>query len=345
MVLGNAREAEPFSNNPFMLGYDSRIFTGDDDFGFCFPERRLITADGFVTLNETISRIKAERRWKVVLHIGDSSTSGWNANKVYKGCDPLSAFFTYRTYSEQLEDKVNLHSINAGVPGYTSLQGRKYITILLKEFARYGITLDYITIYLGNNEGVYNQIEDKVRIDFMKHSVNHTGERVTITDYKRDLYSIIETVHAYGAKPIFIMPPIRYDWEPGVRSIKHREEFEEALKNWDNADEKERLLQARELYMYGKLKKATEMDRVLPRMKGSYRKALHLIAFFMRTNVIDVQRNATFIDYCHPDEKTCGVIAEQIKKIIWEDYRRELKQEKRMNNKREPLRDVYAGIT
>ena len=155
---------EGFSDNPFMMGYDNNIFEEDLELGFRFPKRKLVGSKGFVKLKDVIRSICSGD--KVVINIGDSSTTGWNSNKIYRGNkDPDAAFFTYKTYSQLLEEQSELVVVNAGVTGYTSLQGRKYLEILMKEFARKNISVDYVTIYLGNNDPVYNKYEDKVRLD------------------------------------------------------------------------------------------------------------------------------------------------------------------------------------
>ena len=122
----NKRKHNGFSHNPFMMGYDSHIYDGDEDFGFVFPKRRLITSSGFTSLEKIMKEI--ELGDKVVVNIGDSSTSGWNSNKVYRGNkDPNAPFFSYKTYSQLMEEQSDLMMVNAGVPGYSSLQGRKYL--------------------------------------------------------------------------------------------------------------------------------------------------------------------------------------------------------------------------
>ena len=99
------RERNPngFSHNPIMIGYDARVFKGHNELGFSFPKSRLVGQAGFLELREVIRQIKINSGYPVILNIGDSSTSGWNSERVYKDCsNPHAAFFTHKTYSDLL---------------------------------------------------------------------------------------------------------------------------------------------------------------------------------------------------------------------------------------------------
>ena len=309
-----------FSDNPFMIGYDSRIFEGDKKLGFKFPQGKFITSEGFCSLDKLIEEIKRRTGYPTILNIGDSSTSGWNSDRTFKGNnDPHSAFFTYKTYSDLMRGQLLVNVINAGVPGYTSLQGKKYLEDLLKRLASKGIIPDYVTIYFGNNDCTYNQFEDKLRLDFKKGSPESRGERVSVQDYKKNIAQMIETVKEYGAKPIIIVPLVRYEWEPGVRSMVHIDEFEKALGAIDSSL-KEEIERARELYFIGERGKVIELDRVLPRIKPRYRRALFKVARETKTPIIDVQSkirkdNEHFVDYCHPNERTNQMIVDKFREI------------------------------
>lgn len=131
-----------------MMGYDSRIYQADAELGFIFPQEQLVGTKKFVGLNSILHSIKKDN--KVVLNLGDSSTSGWNSNQVYQGVkNPYAALFTYKTYSQILEEKYKVKAINAGVPGYSSLQGSKCLKRLLRN------------IFTKPTD------EDKLRLEFM----------------------------------------------------------------------------------------------------------------------------------------------------------------------------------
>src|SRR3989344_4395017 len=174
-----------FSDNPFMIGYDNRIFERDEELGFRFPGGNLVGDRDFISLDSVRQEVKCRTGYPVILNIGDSSTSGWDANKLSKGSQEASApFFTYSTYSDILRaNPLFQNTINAGVPGYTSLQGRKYLERLLRQFAKTGLKVDTVTLYFGNNDGTYNKVEDKVRLDGKMESNDSRGERVSLEDF------------------------------------------------------------------------------------------------------------------------------------------------------------------
>lgn len=314
--------SQPFSRNPFMMGYDSRIFERDKELGFRFPEGRLISSNNFANLEEVVSSI--EEKDSVFLNMGDSSTSGWNSDMVFKGQkDPNAAFFTYQTYSDMLGRQTNCVAINAGVPGYTSYQGKKYLKRILEKTSSMGISIDYVTLYFGNNDCTYNEVEDKVQLDKEKPSKTNTkGYRVTLQDYQKNMSDMIQLCRDYGAKPIIIVPPRHYDWSPGVRSTLHKDEFCLALKSLRNRDTKKDLLISLDEYKKGNYKSATQYDRVLPRIKEEYVSGLKKIAEDTKTEFVDVQEiipltnnSRYFSDYCHPIEKTNQYIVDGINKI------------------------------
>lgn len=318
---------QPFSDNQFMLGYDHRIFEADETLGFRFPEGRLITSTEFITLEEVVKRIRSRTGYPSFLNIGDSSTSGWDSNKTFKGNqDPNAPFFSYKTYSTLLEEQLFANVINAGVPGYTSHQGKVYLELLLKKLSRSGLKIDYVTIYFGNNDCTYNQSEDRLRLEAKIPSRSSRGERVTVEDYHKNLKSMIETCRDYGIKPILIIPLIHYDWEPGIRADKYREESLKVLRNLGNSPLAQELERAGVLYEKSKFKSSCETDRVLPRLKSAYRKAILRAARETRTDLINVQSQIPltnneeyFADYCHPLEKVNQMIVDKIKEIRTRD--------------------------
>ncbi|MBU1203747.1 MAG: hypothetical protein KKG60_01630 [Nanoarchaeota archaeon] len=341
-----------FSDNPLMLGYDNQIFEGDKDLGFRFPEWKVISSKGFVSLEEVIRKTKGNTGYTTILNVGDSSTSGWDSNQTFKGNKDTNApFFNYKTYSDLLEEQLFANVINAGVPGYTSYQGRKNLKRLLKKLATDNIKVDYVTIYFGNNDCAYNKIEDRVRIDRKQPSERNSGERVSVKDYKRNLKSIIETAREYGVKPVLIVPPVHYDWEPGIRADKHREESIEILKQLGDCPLTRELQIAKELYDQKKYKQACQTERVLPRLKKEYKKALIWVARETKTDLIDVQNQIPltenseyFADYCHPLEKVNQMIVDKFRKIRSRDlFHKPIKEKvfgflKKENNKKEYLK-------
>jgi len=310
-----------FSDNPFMMGYDNRMYQADSELGFVFPDGKLVGSKKFVNLDSILRRVKKDD--VVVLNLGDSSTSGWNSNKVYKGVkNPYAALFTYATYSQILEEEYEIKIINAGVPGYSSLQGSKYATKLLKTMTQAGVFADAVTIYFGNNDSTYNRHEDKVRLDYKIPSTQNML-RVSPKDFEKNIQDIIETAKDYGTRPILIMPLINYHWEPGIRSIHYKKEFHEALRTLKDSKVKNDLFKAIDYYQKRKIEKAAELDFVLPRIKKRYIAALEKISKQQHIPLIDIRKNIPrantskyFADYCHPLEKVNKILANRIYRTV-----------------------------
>jgi hypothetical protein len=292
--------------------------------GVLLGEDNLIGPTCLESMAETIDRAKKanEANRQTVLNIGDSSTSGWNSNLVFKGCKaPRAAFFSYPTYSVFMAGLLpDLNVINAGVPGYSSLQERRYLEYLLRIFAANHVHIDYVTIYSGNNDSLYNGGEDKVFLDGKLPS-NSEGLRVTAEDFGKNIEYTIETCRECGIIPFLIMPPFRLDWLPGLRSEKYLGELEQYFESNQGTKEALDLRKAQELYKKGKFRQAYETDIMLPRIKKAYRQKLRKISKNTGTPLIDVQHlipfdsRAYFIDFCHPIQKTNQLIAEEFNRL------------------------------
>ncbi len=309
------------------------------------------------TIDEVVVRVKERQSTNpVVLNIGDSSTSGWDSdqvtrNKLYKSVAresyiPLSPFFQYKTYSDILAAE-NMTVINAGVPGYTSYQGKYYVKRLLDEFHERGVSIDYITIYFGNNESVWNgNIEDKYVLP-SEDNLKLIGAikrwqsaflypRVSAEEYEENIKEIIEACQEYGVQPILIEPVIPKYWYPGMRAkgeeaavwqvmyenkgdeaIDKLNEaihlYEEGVRMYQRAGSEDQREQAKELFIA-----AQNQDYLVPRIKPVYVAALHRIATETKTPLVDIQGQIPlddhpyFIDYCHPIEPANKLIAEGI---------------------------------
>lgn len=309
----------PFSDNPIMIGYDNRIFDFDADLGYVFPSNQLIGKEGFVDLEKKIFDLKNSSQNFTILNVGDSSVSGWNSNKVFKGCpDPLSALFSYKTFSVFLEEK-NINVINAGVPGYGSYQVKKYTERLLKKLAQSKIAVDYVSIYVGNNDCTFNGIEDKTRIDQKAPSENEIFTRVSKTDFAENLRDIAKVIKSYGAEPIFIVPASNYNWRPGIRSEKYPDELNQEIYLISNEPVKELLSDSQKAYGSGDLKLALEKDLLLPRIKEEYKNTIIEVSKEMDVSLIETQDlvvEKSFVDYCHPSETLNASIADRIHKIL-----------------------------
>ncbi len=129
-------------------------------------------------------------------------------------------------------------------------------------------------------------------------------------------------VKKHGAEPILIVPPVHFDWEPGLRSRMRANEFSE---NLEKVSEELRadLLRARDLYATGDFLSACELDSVIPRIKSEYLQALRQVIAEQGIPFVDVQEeipftsnDSYFVDYCHPSEKTNSLIVDRLLRIL-----------------------------
>lgn len=349
----NITTNKTFAENPFLIGHDNVIFSKHEELGFVVCDGKFPQEKKFVELEQIIDNIKHNSDYPVILNIGDSSTSGWDSDsitKTVKITNSCAPFFHYKTYSDIMRNEY-INVINAGVSGYSSFQGKKYLAYLLKYLARQGIQISYVTIYFGNNDSAFSVTEDKASIDFMKPSCN-TDQRVIVKDFEKNILSMLDTAKAYGAVPILITPVKRYDWTPGLRSLKNRHEYDQGrqkLLSKENKKLKDKLEQAVKFFRRGDLKSAYEADIFLPRIKMSYEQVLKEISHKTKTPIIDVQKmiplkdtdNKYFCDYCHPLEPVNTWIVEKFDEIIKKQGIKLLKATKNTLEKKESSPSVY----
>lgn len=322
--MNNSKEKiGPFSDNPIMIGYDNRLFDFDAEFGYVFPNNQLVDEKGFIAFEDKIAALKKrDNKNFLVLNIGDSSVSGWNSDNVYKGCpDPTAALFSYKTYSDILENKYSVDVINAGVPGYTTYQAKKYTVTILKALARNEIFVDYVSTYLGNNDCAFNGLlEDKTRIDYKAVSQNEILTRVSEADFIRNYEELLGTIKDYGAMPVVLIPALNYRGRPGLRSKKYIEEFQRQIKEFFHEKVRSMFFEAERAYQSGNYELALEKDLLLPRIKNGYKKILESLISQQNTLFIDahefIKDENDFVDYCHPTEKVNEQIAKAISGLL-----------------------------
>jgi|SRR3989344_2515058 len=307
----------PFSDNPIMIGYDNRLFDFDAELGYIFPNNQIVGQTGFVNFENKIEELKKSGGKFLVLNLGDSSTSGWNSDMVYKGCpDPTTALFSYKTYSDILGQKYGVDVINAGVPGYTTYQAKKYLPKILKILAQKEIYVDYITIYFGNNDCTFNGLEDKTRIDFKPISTDEVLARVSEKDFRQNYEELLSIAKEYGATPIILVPASNFKWQPALRSKKYPEELDRQRQEITHKKVKKLFDEAEQAYRSGNYEMALENDLLLPRIKKSYKSLLKSL----NGSVVDTQEfvhdENDFVDYCHPAEIMNERIAEAINQLL-----------------------------
>jgi len=344
------------SHNPVIQrqAEGTEFFVPDSKYGHRLRGGDFVGKTRLETLDEVVREVKRADSW--VLHLGDSSTSGWNSDTVTEnferkkqGKEFKSPLFTYPTYSDVLNEE-GIVSVNAGVPGYSSDTGNRKIGDLLASFKERGITPNYVTIYFGNNDSVWNlnvldkdlfveQLESHL-IAIMKEKIgmlssyNSTRTRVPIQDYKENLRNIISTIRSYDSRPLLIEPITPKWWKPGLRAKGQETELTELLNGDYAASKNLRLATAQyekgiEAYNRGDIStaktlfmKARENDFIVPRIKERYRAALRGVAQETNTPLITIRSQIPlddrnhFIDYCHPIEPANKIIAQEIIKEI-----------------------------
>ncbi len=317
--------------NPFVIGRDNAIFSPHDGLGFIVNNGDFVGRTKFINRSSAIEELK-QGSGPIILNMGDSSTSGWHSDMLSRNRDnkPTDPYFHYKTYSDLMREVFD-RVINAGVSKYTSLQGMKYLALILRDFAKHNIYPDYVTLYFGNNDSVFSRIEDKTSIDGMLPTRNDTYQRILLEDYEHNLKEMIRLSRCYGAIPIIIIPPRRYDWAPALRSQKYKEERDVGIEQLKPAKLRAELEKSSQLFLDGELEEALEKDVFLPRIKRKYVETLKKTANRQHVDIIDVQKEVPFrqseeyfCDYCHPLEPTNELILREFMRIK-EKYKISLK--------------------
>lgn len=349
----------PFAHNPIIQSQAQQVdlFESDSELG------HRLNGGGFVGVYErgliSLDQITKDQRRvgrTVVLNLGDSSTSGWDSNVIvgnalrHRDGKPLkSPFQNYPTYSDVLGRNPSLYVINAGIPGFSSLQGRLYLTRLLSEFRRVGVRIDLITIYFGNNDSAWNgNVSDRysvprggssfqlVRILDQATSRWRIVPRVRPEEYREHLGAMAQLGKQTGARVLFIQPVVPRAWPPGLRATGLEAEVQAQLERVASQEVGRRLRHAQVLYAQGNallhdvngeqakvlLDEALENDFLVPRIKIAYATVLQDVARNEGVDVVSVagqlpvDDSRYFIDYCHPIEPANVLIAAGIEKAL-----------------------------
>jgi lysophospholipase L1-like esterase len=344
-----------FAHNPVLQKQASGtiVFEPDSTLGHrlkdgCFVDCYEI---GFNCISDIQEDLEKNDRL-VVLNIGDSSTSGWdsgvvkeNAERKKNGQSLLSPFYNYKTYSDFQAEDERLYVINAGVPGYSSFQGAIYLKQLLNDFKKAGIHIDVVTIYFGNNDCTWNNNKTdeyllsrspfKIRLKRFINSASNlfkVTERVSLSDFRNNLNSMIKTCKQNDVEVILIEPVIPKTWPPGLRAQATKEEVEAFVTLSEKIQVGKKFLKARKNYEEGMLElrkgnhiiaaeyleRAQQFDYLVPRIKKSYLQAIQKVSHANDVKLISVGSKIPindgeyFVDYCHPDESANILIANEL---------------------------------
>lgn len=354
-----------FFHNPVIQkqAADSAVFEPDATLGHRLKGAGLLDrkSRSLKPLSEIISNAEEAMHQgkEIILNFGDSSTSGWDSDVVAENAHQVSSdgkvqspFFTYLTYSDILSERRNTHVINAGVPGYSSVQGSIFGSEVLHSLRDRGVTPRYVTIYFGNNDSAWNgnyQDLNFVRSPdrglmqlrlieliarFMERKI--LVSRVLTSDYNFAIRRLINEVREFGAHPILIRPIIPYNWPPALRANGLEAEVASLHSSLKGTKAEVLLSESEKSYQLGKSHlgagnnteakrafiDAQNSDFIVPRIKPPFVEVLKQIAHEENIPLVDVQSDipaddkSYFIDYCHPIEPGNRMIVKALEEII-----------------------------
>jgi len=273
---------------------------------------------------------------RLLLHFGDSSTFGWGL--IDRG----------QAYPGALDHMLpkDTHSINLGVPGYSSLQGLRYVEQMLP---LHHDRIDAITLYFGNNDSTENGSPDTDKIRFEAWSVHgllsqlplyrvmrdliptrlneNEKPRVNPSEYEQNLQAMIELSRSHEIQVVVIMPPKHLSWPPG--HLMHGTDLTPHVQNsWVLSE----MGEAKRLYDEGKVlihrqddeceqrfRGAIEHDWVTPRIKAAWQIRLRGLTAELQVPLVETQETYlpaeypwAFEDYCHPSSYVHKQIAQQV---------------------------------
>lgn len=349
--------ASPFAHNPVIQRQATQVdlFEPDPELGHRLVGGRLVGVytHGLVSV-EDIAADWRRRRRRVVVNLGDSSTSGWDSNvvvgnavRIRRGESIKSPFQNYRTYSDLMAERPDLYVVNAGIPGFTSIQGARFLPRLLADFGRLGVGVDAVTIYFGNNDSAWNgNIQDRyvlpaavggprfqvLRLLDQATSSLRVVTRVTPADVERNLRLLLRSCRDAGVEALLVEPVVPRHWSPGLRAATLEDETDRHLDALGGSQVGHRLRKAQRLYADGlsalasgqartarlALEAAREDDFLVPRIKAEHVRALRAVAQVEGVPLVSVASRiplddaAYFLDYCHPLEPANRLLAEEI---------------------------------
>lgn len=278
---------------------------------------------------------------QLVLNFGDSSTWGWGLS------DRGTAYPL--VLDKSLPDGV--HSINLGVPGYSSLQGLRYMEELLPKYRQRVVG---VTIYFGNNDSTENGSADADRLEkktstwvktvrwFPLGRVLYYGAaklnqksnqkpRVNPEEYESNLRQMIALVQSYNIPVILVEPPRHLSWRPAhltyvtslqpqVRNNWVTDELEKASQKY--AEGRAYITQRNDQCL-GLFREALDYDWVIPRIKTDWLQRLSSLSgingvTYIRLGdpFIEAEYPYAFVDYCHPSTHVHDQIAGKVKTAL-----------------------------
>lgn len=276
-----------------------------------------------------------------VINFGDSSTWGW-------GLIDKSD-----TYASKLQKFLpdNVCSVNLGVPGYSSLQGLKYVEEVIQAHHQHIVA---ITLYFGNNDSIENGLSDAQKqqritswkaklscqmnrlplframlkgINYLR-PLNNKQPRVDPEEYEKNMRKIIAIARSHDIQVIIIEPVVHLSWIPG--HVTHTLSLKPHVRNsWVRGE----LDLASQLYEQGMamvargsdrasyestLTEALSHDWVVPRFKPAWKAKFDSFVGLDGVSVVSFPNfhleteMFNFVDWCHPSPKLHEKIAWRI---------------------------------
>jgi len=305
--------------------------------------------------NRTVRYVPDTNRWyrldpeplipekgNLVLHFGDSSTWGWGL--------PNRSWAYPLALEKQLPK--GAHSINLGIPGYSSLQGLRYMQEILPKYRERILA---VTIYFGNNDSTENGSADVEKVgkklggfvrvgrhlplfrivqDGVARIVqnNNRAPRVNPGEYEKNLEQMIGLAQSYGIQVILIEPPRHLSWQPAYLTYTKslRSQIGNAWVKGEIAVACDEYAKGLELVYQQKdeceisLTNALDHDWVVPRIKTEWLSKLRSlkystgVAYVATLPAWTSAEEYAFVDYCHPSSHLHAQIAEEIRLALKE---------------------------
>lgn len=348
VIIPFAHQDSVFWDNPLMVMYPVDSFDSD-----VAREKSNYNKDP----ERAVRYVPDEHRWyrlepgpvipeegNLILHFGDSSTWGWGLSESVRA---------RRSYPGALQELLpeNIHSVNLGVPGYSSLQGLRYAEELVPQ---HHSRIAAITLYFGNNDATENGSTDSKKLQSTRSFVikglmklplcrvmnnglsrlrvsDNQEPRVNPSEYGENLQEMIVLASRYDIPVVLVMPSVPLSWKPA--HLNPAVSLEDKVRNsWTKSE----LALAKSKYEEGirlvgqqadgyepLLREALEHDWVLPRIKKAWRDELERIATEDNVSLvvlpqpfIEAESLNRFEDYCHPSPEAHAEIAEGIAQAL-----------------------------
>ena len=260
------------------------------------------------TRGTSISSIKRDHEFRI-LCMGDSCTWGYllDHDKTYPS--QLENLFT-----ERCSRRVNIKVINAGVPGYSSFQGLKYLMEILDE-----VQPDLITIYFGRNDCRLMPSEWQGRQD-KEHGFNEG-----IIDLIQQCFQKFKMYQWIGWGVFQVRKLNPTETENVIRDKVHNKEalLDDSRMRVTRQDFNKNIQRMVEYAQSENVPAILLTIPVNPSTVGNYNDQLRKTAMTIDSEILDIEEifqaagiSSYLFDDCHPNPKGNRLIAREICNLI-----------------------------